>query len=276
MLIDKKRYKESLSDLWHVVFGDDYSFIELIFGNEYEEDILCFAELEDEKAVGAFYLIKNTLKFNDELFEGFYLYAAATLPEKRKNGLMSKLIYEAQEYCRANGFDYISLVPSGDSLYSYYSRFGFKEAMYRVESKKADLKKSLTECEIFDQADCFFLRSSYSGNIMNYTKESFGYAFECLRNAEAEFLTFSSEGYLIYLREENTVLEFISLKKDIKNNIEKLVGIVKDNDVTVYSPYELNGFSSNKIKRYGMLYPINKKLERDWKYTDIYMNIALD
>ena len=69
---------------------------------------------------------------------------------------------------------------------------------------------------------------------------------------------------------------FISLKKDLKNNIEKIVGIVKDNDVTVYSPYKLNGFSSNKIKRYGMLYPINKKLERDWKYTDIYMNIALD
>lgn len=276
MLIDKNRYKKSLSDLWHRVFGDDYSYIELIFNEKYEKDLLCFAELENEKAVAAFYLIKNTLKFNGEAFDGFYLYAAATLPEYRKKGLMSKLINEAQEYCRSNGFDYVSLVPSSDSLYSYYSRFGFKAAMHRIESRKPDLKQVLTSNEILDDINLFDVRSGYKGNLMNFSKLSFGYALDCLNSAEYKIIPVSSDSYVIYSKKDKVVSEFISPYDKLEENTQKLLGMINDNDVTVYSPFKLNGFAYSEAKRYGMLCPINKKLKRDWKYTDIYMNIALD
>ena len=271
MLIDKNTYKKSLADLWHTVFGDDYGFIDLIFKKEYEKSVLCFAEIVDGKAVSAFYLIENTLKFEGESYRGYYLYAAATLPENRKEGLMSKLINEALEYCKNNKVDFVSLVPSEESLYSYYSRFGFCKAMYRyINIGKAEAV-TFFESESLDSDKILGIRNKYEGNIISYSSEAFGYALDCLKFSGFDFKKVSDDSYLLSSADDE-FSEFLSTEKSLEYNLSK----IKDGVKSFTSPFRLNNFSENKCVPYGMLFPINSYLEREWKYTDIYMNIALD
>ena len=272
MLIDKKIYKNSLCDLWHEVFGDDYSFIELIFKKQYEKSILCFAHIADGKAVSAFYLIENTLKLEGDSYNGYYLYAAATLPGYRKEGLMSELIKEALAYCRAKGIDFVSLVPSEDSLYAYYSRFGFCKGMYRNVSKKSgSLSLVNDKAEKLNLNEILEIRNKYEGNIISFSADSFGYALDCLKDSGFEFIRVSDYSYLLFSQEDDFA-EFLSDKDNFDDNLNKCRELVN----TVTSPYFLEGYIENDCSAYGMIFPINSSLKREWNFTDIYMNIALD
>ena len=269
MLINKNEYKISLTELWHEVFADSYDFIEHIFKPEYDGYILCFAELDGDKAVSAFYLIRNTLKFEGVFFEGFYLYAAATLPEYRKSGIMAKLIREAQLFCRENNFDFISLVPSDEGLYSYYSRFGFEAAMYRCENSAPIQKLNINPCFGFDDtAEILEIRNAYEGNIISFHPATFAYACDCLKYSDFEFRRISEMGYLLCSDED----DFAEILLPKKENADELPAL-KEN---ITSPYALEQYSACELKPFGMLYPINPRLIKRWKYTDIYMNIALD
>ena len=73
---------------------------------------------------------------------------------------------------------------------------------------------------------------------------------------------------LSYILAEN----FISPKTDFESLKNKL----PCGEWEINSPYELPFCEDNKKVRYGMLYPVSDELRRDWQYTDIYMNIALD
>ncbi len=272
MLIDKIKYKDSLSDLWHRVFGDSYDFIELIFKPEYDEAILSFAELDGDRVVSAFYLIKNTLKYENGFYDGYYLYAAATLPEYRKFGIMGKLISEAQNFCRETAVDFISLVPSEESLYGYYARFGFENGMYRWENKGNALQAASNNYGIIKDTERLIkIRNGYEGNIISFHPSSFGYAVDCLKYSGFTFKEIAEDCYLL-CSDSDEFSEFLSSNVNLNENVEKLRGIV----LQTTSPCKLEIYDTHNLKPYGMLYPINKKLIKQWKFTDIYMNIALD
>ena len=276
MLIDKIKYKKSLSDLWHKVFADSYDYIELIFKAEYEEDILCFAELDGERAVSAFYLIKNTLRFDGELYNGYYLYAAATLPEYRKSGLMSALINEAQIFCEKNGVDFITLVPSEESLYSYYSRFGFQNAMYRYEGVFNAVQDNKKEPDVGKISQAESVRQSFDGNMLFTAGHAFSYCKDCLEAADVVFLKLSKESGALLSEEEKLVLEFISSDDELIKSTDVLKDNLSCGSWVINSPFRCAFCQDSKKVRYGMLYPVSDALKRDWSYTDIYMNIALD
>ena len=241
MLIDRFIYKDTLSELWHNVFGDSYSYIELIFNKDFDDSILCFAELEGDEVVSAFYLLESSLLYNANTYKGYYLYAAATDKSHRGKGLMAKLIEEAQLYCKENGYDFISLVPSEESLYGYYGRFGFVSAMYST-SQNVSISDSYST---IDPMNYYYLRKKYCKDHIVFDELAFSYAADCLKAAGYDFC---SDG--------NCIL--------IKNSENEIIELLSQDD------------ENCKKHPFGMLYPINHKLKRNWKYTDIYMNIALD
>ena len=133
---------EDLKTLWETVFGDTREVTDAFFENAFFPDG-CFYESIDGKAVSALYLLPVTL--GDE--KGFYLYAAATLPEHRGRGLMGRLIKEALAYAKAQA-DFVYLCPAEASLYDYYRRFGFSKMLY---ARFADENESrpLTSAQAF-------------------------------------------------------------------------------------------------------------------------------
>lgn len=276
MLIDRIKYKVGLADLWHRVFGDDYSYIELIFNEEYGDSILCFGEIMDDRVVSALYLLNNKLKFENKVYDGYYLYAAATLPEYRGRGIMSQLITEAQEYCRNGGSDYISLVPSEESLYGYYSTFGFETAMYRYRGTCSGNGIAAGDSEVIDSTcEALSLRNGYEGNIITFDEASFSYAASCLKMSGYSFYRLSEESYALFSREQKSVEEFISPINNTDINGRLLCVFLPEDNIKVSSPFELP-FCEGHIEKAGMLYPVNAELCREWNFTDIYMNIALD
>lgn len=246
MLIKKNRYNKTLAVLWHTVFGDSLDYVNLIFNEKYTDSIICFAELDVEMAVSAFYLIESYIEFDNKYYKGYYLYAAATLPEYRKKGLMSKLINEAVSYCKEKGFDFISLVPSNDGLYNYYTKNGFSESMYRYELKRLTCIAKDNNFGKISAERYYDIRNQKLTDAFHYTSDAFRYAADCLKFA----------GYNFY---ENDDSEFF----------------IRDDESDVVEAFSSDMNYLKKI-RFGMIYPINDKLKRNWKYTDIYMNIALD
>ena len=54
-----------------------------------------------------------------------YIYAVATSPECRRQGLAGGLLHRALDACRNEGFRRAALIPGSESLRRWYAGFGF-------------------------------------------------------------------------------------------------------------------------------------------------------
>ena len=262
MLIESnKKHIASLINLWHRVFGDDEEYIKLFFRKAYFNSDT-FAITVDDEVVSALYLLKAEIKCDGNTYEGRYLYAAATLPEYRGKGLMSQLIKEAAEYAAGKNFDFIALVPASDSLYNYYERFGYKEAMYKYKlTVDCDTATMRAFREIDDFKEFFDIRNSAKDNMLSYDKVTSEYAFECLRFTGNRIFSigdkaFYAENEELFIADENVGISDMFLRNLCGEN-------------EIYSNRPLK----NAVKvRNGMVYALNRGLNN----KEFNMNIALD
>lgn len=262
LVTDKEKYIDSLVGLWHNVFGDSEDYIKLFFKEAYF-DAECFAEIVENETVSAFYLLNCTIKLDGKIYSGRYLYAAATLPQYRGKGYMSKLINEAIIYAKDKALDFIALVPASDSLYGYYGKFGFIESMYKYELRiSKDEPPVKVFREITDYGEFNKIRNSADGNMLIYSDIVNKYAFDCLRFSGSRIYAVTNDSYYI----ENE--EFFSADENFLHSAEALISGLHT-DITVYSNCPLN--SSLRIKN-GMIRSFNS----DFIPESIYMNIALD
>ena len=256
-IIPNKENTESLIKLWSDVFGDEREYIELLF--PYGKSVCdIFAEFDGGEIVSALYLLDCSLSFGGVEYNGKYLYAAATDEKYRGKGFMASLINEAKGYCKSAGLDYISLVPANEGLYNYYEKFGFVSAMHRTTVSGASEISLAAETEISGE-EYFAERRKRLDNSLNFTGNSVGYAISCLEYSGMKFYR-NSVGQLFMTEGESVFFDELI---DGKNAMRFLV----NNEIDE---------KSISTDRFGMLYPINAELIRDWNSDDLYMNIALD
>ena len=249
--------KEKLIELWMNVFGDEREYIELLFS--YGKTICdVFAVSDEDKIISVLYLLNCDLTFKGKNYKGKYLYAAATDEKHRGKGLMALLIEEAQLFCKSSAVDFISLVPANEKLYSYYEKFGFITAMHRATVFGTSERIVCSKYDI-SGIDYFTERSKKLTDCISFSIDSIEYVISCLKYSGLKFCK-NADGQL-FLYEEN------SLMLDELINENSAVRYVIVNDET-----EKKRIS----EKFGMLYPINNDLKTDWKFTDLYMNIALD
>lgn len=256
-IIPNKENTDKLIRLWSDVFGDEREYIELLFP---QDKAICdvFAAFDGDKIISVLYLLDCALTFNNVLYTGKYLYAAATDKLYRGKGLMASLIAEAQEYCSGSGVDFISLVPADEGLYNYYEKFGFIPAMYRTTLyKKTDL---LSEDRVeMSGEEYFYERERRLRNSITFTGESIGYAVSCLKYSGLKFYR-GTNGQLFITEDDSSLFD------ELINKNTAVRYVISD---------EINGNECD-IEKYGMLYPIHPALKTEWTFTDLYMNIALD
>lgn len=272
MLIDVKSYVGSLKKLWSDTFGDNEEYINLLFDYEYTPSE-CFAEIEDGEVISVLYLLKGYIKADNNIYEGRYLYAAATAEKHRGKGIMSKLIRQAQQYTVKNNISFISLVPADEGLYGYYSKFGFEAKMknYVGLSESFDIKSNETtvSADVYIQA-----RNGIECPMFHFAENEWKYAFSCLDFAGNAFLKNTDDSYYIINDDGTEIVEFISSKDNFAENYSKLMGKI-ELGVKIVSPYDLSDFCECKETKFGMIYFADEEMKG--KITeDIYMNIALD
>lgn len=138
--------EDDLIEIWEMSFHDDPAYIRTFMQiNVKPENTL--VSHEDGRAVSAAYLLPREILIQDKTYQAMYFYAAATHPEYRHRGHMSRIIASAVSLCRERGTDFLYLVPGEASLYKYYSTFGFRTVFYArtVNFNHAELEKAVRD-----------------------------------------------------------------------------------------------------------------------------------
>jgi predicted acetyltransferase len=88
------------------------------------------------------FLLDGSLRCGGEQTRSGYIYAACTAPEHRGKGYMSALLNGADDIARRQGKEFLCLVPSEQSLFEYYARFGYLSSF---KTKKIVLSRFVLE-----------------------------------------------------------------------------------------------------------------------------------
>ncbi len=119
-------HRDSLRLLCQKCFpGDTLAFWRWYFEHVYHENNTLCVYCDGELAA-SLQMIPCKLRLGDQLFQAHYIYAAATLPKWRNQGIMSWLLKTAEEEGLRRGDDFSVLITQEDSLQEYYARFGYE------------------------------------------------------------------------------------------------------------------------------------------------------
>lgn len=266
---EKSDYPE-LKALWKTVFGDSDDVLDAFFENTVKTENI-YAFRKDGKIVSAFYLIDASLIENNKTFSGKYLYAAATLPEYRKQGIMSEMIKYAADILRIKGTDILFLYPADEKLYSYYEKLGFvsqfRERFYKINK---------TEIEKYKGNRYFNTALSYERMRDNIPSASFvKFDTDYLDFARFCAVRYGFEICAVFDDEDNVFV--IGNKKDghviideavsADGNYAHILSVIADvdcEDVVLKTPVciEITGFDS-EIKNSGMMMILSNNIPED-------------
>lgn len=115
-------HEQACKSLWQEVFGDDDAFVDRFLLRYYHRRRVLSVSEE-----GRLLSMAHLLPFRSEAGATGYLYGVATAPDRRGEGLASRLIREAIGRARDTGFDLLALIPADAGLAAFYERFGFCE-----------------------------------------------------------------------------------------------------------------------------------------------------
>ena len=115
---------DNLRNLWKTVFGDPDAFLDAFFSIAYSPD-RCHYLVEGDAVVSALYWF-------DCEYEGgklAYIYAVATDPNYRGNGLASRLMAQTHDHLKQMGYAGAVLKPA-KGLFPFYERLGYQASGY--------------------------------------------------------------------------------------------------------------------------------------------------
>lgn len=141
---EKQIFKAQLENIWKKCFFDTDAGTEFVFENIYP-DSRCYCCFADDVCCASLYLIGGEIQDEGGAFQrAHYLFGAATLPEYRKEGIMSSLIEYALKDSFKEGDRASVLLPANEGLYSYYGKLGYVP-LYGTDIRDyeiTDLRKS--------------------------------------------------------------------------------------------------------------------------------------
>lgn len=251
---------DALVSLWHTVFGDTEETIRYFLDNVVEKGDI-YAHKKDGKIVSAFYLVNSTLVTGNSEKKVKYLYAAATLPEYRKQGIMGEMIKYARGYLKLKDVDYIALCPADEKLYAYYEKLGFvtsfAERIYTMNNEELSLYKSSRyfNTNISYSAIRKYIPSlsylDFSSAYLDYARYlASRYGFEINAVFDDEDKVFVTGN-----RKDNTVYIDESISQDGNyNHILSVISDIECEKIVLKTPadIEIDGFE-NEVKKSGML-----------------------
>ncbi len=123
-----------LRALWVLAFGDGGDYLDNFFTNYYQPSRVLVLEQEGVvNAMTAWY--PSTFHTENGDYRCGYLYAVATHPDCRGQGLASKLLAFCDEYLKNQGYHGVTTVPARPDLHIFFSQNGFRECFYQGEEE---------------------------------------------------------------------------------------------------------------------------------------------
>ena len=112
-----------LRALWKISFGDDDVFLDHFFSTGFSQDRCRCIVNEEGRLLAALYWFDTC--YQDQTFA--YLYAVATDPEFRRQGIIHYLLADTHRLLKELGYAGVLLVPGDDSLRKMYASMGYQD-----------------------------------------------------------------------------------------------------------------------------------------------------
>lgn len=262
---------KQLKSLWANVFEESPKAVSLIFDSFF--DIFDgYCAKRDGKIIAALYLIKGNLNGKN----AHYLCGAATLPEYRNQGIMSKLIEYALSDAAQGGDKYSLLLPANSGLYKFYSRLGYvpncsaKRKIFsraELETYAADNtdKTQITSFEKL-QKECF------AGNYLVHNNRFLRFATEYYRVYGVSFLQDERSVALVDCNDDCTDVIY-SAYAEFGKLADMLLKNINADHFAFWGKADNVLFADSEKQKHGMI----KLLDKNFKIPeDIYIGITLN
>lgn len=166
--------KPAIKKLWHTSFQDDESYVDFYLKNCFATN-QCLLLSKNNEICSMLFLIDCEING----FSGKYIYAACTEEKFRHQGYMGQLL-EAVKSNLNTEYDFVCLVPASDSLYNYYSKFGYKNFFYNSVTEFQNTNERVTlQCRDISFDEFNELRNNFYGqNILKWSDNALNYAFD--------------------------------------------------------------------------------------------------
>lgn len=114
-----------LIKLWKVCFGDSETAINFYFANRHQNHNMLVYE-ENGIIAGMLTMLPVQLAWGAIIQSGRYIYAVATSPAHRGQGISSQLLSKCSSFMLENGEAAAILAPASASLFAFYEKRGYK------------------------------------------------------------------------------------------------------------------------------------------------------
>lgn len=272
--------RRRIFQIWKECFGDRSEYINFFLDKGFSPERCLVWDIGGTAAAmlhlryGTFVSKKQTGSFG-----AAYIYAAATLPQYRKQGIMARLIASAEKTAAKNGCGCTFLLPAGERLYGYYAKFGYKSLLH---IKKAELSseelRNISHDNLVLETPCQLgtesMRDRYFCPYLRWKSAELAYAIKEWRFTGGDIVGFDG-GYSLCRRENKTV--FI---KELCGNIKDAAYMIADRYnaekyVFLLAPYNDYPFKTSMIK-YGMAKPLADTAAGYFENNRAYVNLMLD
>ena len=123
----------ALRGLWTLAFGDGGAYLDNFFDTYYKPERMIVLEQDSEvRAMTAWFDTTFVVPGWGE-YRAAYLYAVATHPDCRGQGLAGRLLAWADGYFQTQGIPAVTTVPAEPSLHNFFAANGFRECFCHDE-----------------------------------------------------------------------------------------------------------------------------------------------
>lgn len=272
-----------LKEIWHISFGDSKEYIDMFMEHQFKGARTVVYE-EDNKILSMFFLFRCDFSIIGKNHPSFYLYAAATLPQYRGEGIMGKMLEFSKSYAAEKNFDFIILSPAEKSLYDYYGRFGFKQCF---KSQKITLVLKNEYAPNFIENDfekMLTLRNAAVKRTDGVLWDEGFFRYAIYENGYTRGKTISTkECYGIYFREDDHIIFKELIGENAKKILDFALSVCKEENVNsaqIAVPVcrECTEVSGNDVLiNTGMAVPLNSEAQKALENSDksAYLGLTL-
>lgn len=271
---------EGIIKLWNEAFGDSEKDIKFFLSAHYIPENAVVCEI-DGIIVSVLFLIDGEMHIKGNDYPSYYLYAACTLNEFRGRGIMSEMLEFARSVSEKRNKYFIALKPGEDSLYGYYSKFGYKPAFSKKVAEIVINRQEKNENSEFNTGfdfvklrDCALVFFDY----FKWNEKSIDFAVKHHKYYGGRAI-FNRKGYALYSVEN----DFFRVKETTFTSISDLKYILDSENldsITIQVELPYNSDTENykfKTISSGMLLPLNKDAEKlSLTLNNAYLALTLD
>lgn len=277
--------KEGIISLWHEAFGDSRNEIEFFLEKKFipENTVVCE---ENGEIASLLFLLNGEMHINNRDYPAYYLYAACTSKKHRGKGIMGEMLDFSKNLASDRGVDFICLMPAENSLFNYYSKFGYKP-IFKQKTVKISVEKLNKISDSTDNSSDFSFKpidklrnEALNGyDYFKWDKLSVEFAFEHTKLYGGNVFL-SNKGYFLYslCGNELIVKETTLTNLHLIQALKKICSNSNIQNIIINLPCNYDFLSYDfEISYNGMVLPTNNSIDYAVKLiNNAYLGLTLD